>query len=262
VRGERVQQRGVARRPAAEAGLPDGVNLRDLGEHRLKDLERPERLFQVCAPGLPTDFPALRSLDARPNNLPTQLTPFVGREHELSQVIELLGKARLVTLTGPSGTGKTRLSLEVATRLLTSFADGAFVAFLAPLTDAALMPSEIATAVGAREQGTLPIAEVLAEHLAGKELLLVLDNLKQVLDAAPFAAELLRGTRAQGARDQPGAAAGVRRARVPGATDDPAPPGPPAAAGAARSLRGDPALRAAGARSTPGSRSTTPTPRR
>src|SRR5262245_56223016 len=98
--------------------LPEGATLRDLGEHRLKDLQRPERVFQLTAPGLTGEFPPLRSLDALPHNLPLQLTSFVGRERELGEVAALLGTARLVTLTGVGGTGKTRLALQAAADLV------------------------------------------------------------------------------------------------------------------------------------------------
>lgn len=94
--------------------LPQGTRLRDLGQHRLKDLERPEHVFQLAAPGLPHDFPQLNTLEARPNNLPVQLTSFIGRDHELIEVQELLTSTRLLTLTGPGGVGKTRLALQAA----------------------------------------------------------------------------------------------------------------------------------------------------
>jgi class 3 adenylate cyclase len=164
--------------------LPTGVRSRDLGPHRLKDLARPEHLFQLEIDGLPTEFPPLRTLDARPNNLPTQLTSFVGREADIAAVGELLDRARLVTLTGPGGTGKTRLALQVAAERLSRYADGAFFVELAPITDAELVVSAVAGALGVRESTERPLASTLADHLHDRELLLVLDNFEQVPDAA------------------------------------------------------------------------------
>jgi predicted ATPase/class 3 adenylate cyclase len=170
--------------------LPE-ANFRDLGAHRLKDLANPEHLFQIDIAGLPSDFPALRSLDARPNNLPVQLTSFVGREAEIAAVGELLERARLVTLTGPGGTGKTRLSLQIAAERLTRYADGAFFVELAPITDWRLVPSAIASALDVREAAERPLIEAMKETLRDRELLLVLDNFEQVSDAGPFVADLL-----------------------------------------------------------------------
>ena len=126
--------------------LPDGASLRDLGERRLKDLFRPERVFQLISPELPTSFPPLKTLDARINNLPAQPTPLVGRERELGEVRDLLRTegVRLLTLTGPGGIGKTRLGLQVAAELLDEFEDGVFFVALAPITDPALVASAIA----------------------------------------------------------------------------------------------------------------------
>jgi predicted ATPase/class 3 adenylate cyclase len=168
-----------------------GANFRDLGAHRLKDLANPEHLFQIDIAGLPSDFPALRSLDARPNNLPVQLTSFVGREAEIAAAGDLLERARLVTLTGPGGTGKTRLALQIAAEGLTSYADGAFFVELAPITDWRLVPSAIASALDVREAADRPLIEALKETLRDRQLLLVLDNCEQVADAGPFVADLL-----------------------------------------------------------------------
>ncbi len=173
-------------------GLPPGTALRSLGEHRLKDL-RPERLCQLVIDGLPQDFPPIRSLDARPNNLPTQLTTFVGREKELHEAGELLMGARLLTLTGPGGTGKTRLSLELAARSADRFPDGAFFVPLEPISEAALVPATIAQALGLPDRGGRSPVERLVDHLAGRRVLLTLDNLEQVRSAAPVIGELLAG---------------------------------------------------------------------
>jgi predicted ATPase/class 3 adenylate cyclase len=182
-----------ATRSLVERDLPSGISLRELGAHRLKDLASPERLFQVVVPGLLTEFPALRTLDARANNLPVQLTSFVGREAEISAVNDLLDMARLVTLTGPGGTGKTRLALQVGAERLTRHSDGVFVVELAPITEPELVTSAIASALSVREVVDQPLQTTLAEALRDRDLLLVLDNFEQVLAAAPLVGELLAG---------------------------------------------------------------------
>ena len=164
----------------------------DLGEHRLKDIDALERLMQLSAAGLRSEFPEPRTLDARPNNLLVQLTPFIGRDREVTEICELLDSARLVTLTGPGGTGKTRLSLEVAVRSLLAFSDGVFFVPLAPVVDPGLVATTVAAQLELREQGTGTVADTLKDHLRDKELLLVLDNFEQVLDAAGFVAEILQ----------------------------------------------------------------------
>src|SRR5215218_9740223 len=173
--------------------LPEGASLRDLGERRLKDLFRPERVFQLIAPELPTSFLPLKTLDARMNNLPAQPTPLVGRERELGEVRDLLrGEGvRLLTLTGPGGIGKTRLGLQVAAELLDEFGDGVFFVALAPITEPALVASATAEPLGVVEAGNQPLEEGLKGHLRGKELLLLMDNFEQVLGAAPLVGELL-----------------------------------------------------------------------
>jgi predicted ATPase/class 3 adenylate cyclase len=178
-------------RAAAADALPDGSSLRDLGAHRLKDLTVPEHLYQLDVAGLPVDFPALRSLDARANNLPVQLTSFVGREAEIAAVQELLDRGRLVTLTGPGGAGKTRLSLQVAAERLLGHGDGAFFVELAPIADPALVPSAIADALRLREVTERPLLDTLTEALRDRDMLLVLDNFEHVQEAAPVVAGLL-----------------------------------------------------------------------
>ncbi len=174
------------------SALPEGVELVPLGKHRLKDLVAEEELFQVNVSGLRTEFPPIRSLGSRPNNLPLELTNFIGREKEIDSIIDLLGSKRLVTLTGPGGTGKTRLSLQVAARSLDVFPDGVFVIFLAPITDPALVPGTIAGALGIQEEKTKGIDKTVLAATAGKQMLLVLDNVEQIVEgAAPFVAELL-----------------------------------------------------------------------
>jgi predicted ATPase/class 3 adenylate cyclase len=170
---------------------PAGAHLRSLGRHRLKDL-RPEQLAQLDVEGLPTDFPPIRSLDARPNNLPTQLTTFVGREREVAEVVRLMESVRLVTLTGPGGTGKTRLSLQVAAETAGDQADGATFVACAPIADPDLVASAIATTLGLPDAGGRPPRDRLVDHLRDRQHLLVLDNFEQVAAAAPLLGDLLR----------------------------------------------------------------------
>ncbi|HSL26381.1 MAG TPA: adenylate/guanylate cyclase domain-containing protein, partial [Acidimicrobiia bacterium] len=170
--------------------LPEGVSLRPLGEHRLKDLAHPETLFQLVIDGLRSDFPPVRTLDAIPNNLPLQLTTFVGRS-ELKAIVDLLDEARLVTLTGPGGTGKTRLAIQAAAEMTGRFVDGVWFVPLAALTDPELIPSAVGTALGMQPSAEDPDLR-LAEYLRTRETLLVLDNFEQILDAAPRVATWLR----------------------------------------------------------------------
>ncbi|MEO5986151.1 MAG: adenylate/guanylate cyclase domain-containing protein [Candidatus Limnocylindria bacterium] len=171
--------------------LPDGFELADLGQHRLKDLAAPEQLFAVQVQGLASEFPPLRTIDAAPNNLPTQLTSFVGRDREVREICDLLSDHRLVTLTGPGGTGKTRLSIQAAAEVVDRFPAGAFFVPLALIREVELVLPTIAQTVGLSDPGRDPLQR-LAEHLAGKRLLVVLDNLEQVVDAAHDIAEVLR----------------------------------------------------------------------
>jgi predicted ATPase/class 3 adenylate cyclase len=173
--------------------LPAGTELRDLGEHRLRDLLEPEHVFQLVHPDVPSDFPALRSLDARPHNLPLQPTPFLGREREVSDVVERLDRPdiRLLTLTGSGGIGKTRVALQVAADLLDDFADGVFFVPLAHVADTAVVPSTIASALGIRDEGDRSLVDRLRQLLAAQHLLLVLDNFEHLIEAAPMIGELL-----------------------------------------------------------------------
>jgi class 3 adenylate cyclase len=173
--------------------LPDGARLDDLGERRLKDLFRPERVFQITSPGLPSDFPPLRTLENLRNNLPLQPTPLIGREREVGEVCERLGQEeiRLLTLTGPGGTGKTRLALQAAADLLEDFEERVSFVSLAAVTDPDLFFKEIAGALGLRESGDVPLEDLLKEYLGRRELLLVLDNFEHLLSAVPLVGELL-----------------------------------------------------------------------
>jgi predicted ATPase/class 3 adenylate cyclase/Tfp pilus assembly protein PilF len=175
--------------------LPAGVLASDMGEHRLKDLYRPERIFQLVIQGMPSEFSPLKTLDNRPNNLPVQLTPVIGRENETKSVYSLLRKdeVRLVTLTGPGGTGKTRLALQSAAEMLDDFEGGIYFVDLAPITDEDLVVSTISQTLGVKEVGGEALLDTLKAYLKEKAILLVLDNFEQVVGAAPDIGRLLVG---------------------------------------------------------------------
>jgi predicted ATPase/class 3 adenylate cyclase len=171
--------------------LPENTELLDVGEKRLKDLLRPEHLYQLNILELPSTFPPLKTLDAFLNNLPTQLTTFIGRENEIAEVKQELESHHLVTLTGSGGTGKTRLSLQVAAELLEKFDHGVWFVELAPLTDPDLIPQTILSTIGVQEQqGKTPL-EVLKEYLHEKQTLIVLDNCEHLISASAEVANTL-----------------------------------------------------------------------
>lgn len=173
--------------------LPEATGVRDLGEHHLKDLTGPQRLFQVVAAGLPSAFPPLQSPDMVPNNLPVQLTSFVGREREIADLKRALGTARLLTLAGAGGAGKTRLALEVATEVLKEFPDGVWLVELAACSEPALVPETVASALNVAEHPSAPIVATLSNFLQNRHLLLVLDNCEHLVAAcAELANALLR----------------------------------------------------------------------
>src|SRR6266566_2456894 len=180
-------------RDLVQYNLPDGVHLRDLGELRLKDLQRPSRLFQLAIVDLPADFPPLNALDTHPNNLPIQLTSLIGREKEVATIGRLLARedVRLLTLTGPGGTGKTRLGLQVAAEVSDRFHEGVYFVNLAPITDPALVIPTIAQTLDLKEMGEQPPLDQLKTFLRERQLLLVLDNFEQVVRAAVYVADLL-----------------------------------------------------------------------
>jgi predicted ATPase/class 3 adenylate cyclase/DNA-binding CsgD family transcriptional regulator len=178
-------------RDLVEHEPPPGISMRDLGVHRLKDLRRPEHVYQAVIADLPADFPPLQSLEIRPNNLPAQLTNFIGREQELGELRRLLGRTRLLTLTGPGGTGKTRLALQVAGEQIGQFEDGVFFVGLAPIFDPGLVIPTIAQVLGIPDIPGRPPLECLKDYLCERQALLLLDNFEQVLGAAPRLTELL-----------------------------------------------------------------------
>jgi predicted ATPase/class 3 adenylate cyclase len=171
--------------------LPTGVTLRALGEHLLRDLEHAEALSQLVIEGLPSDFPTIRTLDSTPNNLPVQATTFFGRDEEIAEVAGLLASSRLLTLTGPGGTGKTRLPLQVAAATADRFVDGVFFVPLGMISQVELVLPSIAHELGMPDRGGSRPMERLQAHLRDRTVLLVLDNFEQIMPAGPEIAELL-----------------------------------------------------------------------
>src|SRR3989440_3463840 len=180
-------------RALVEHDLPTGVSLRDLGTHRLKDLQQKSHLYQLVIADFQASFPPLKTLDTHPNNLPVQPTPLIGRAKEVALVQNLLQReeVRLLTLTGPGGIGKTRLGLQVAAQLTDRFADGVFFVNLAPISDSTFVVPAIAQTLGLKETGGQPLHDLLQASLQDRQLLLLLDNFEQVLGAAEHLADLL-----------------------------------------------------------------------
>jgi predicted ATPase/class 3 adenylate cyclase/DNA-binding CsgD family transcriptional regulator/tetratricopeptide (TPR) repeat protein len=174
--------------------LPDGATLHDLGSHRLRDLSRPERAWQLCHADLPTDFPPLRTAAARAGNLPQTVTTFVGREKELTQLSALLDKTRLLTLIGAGGCGKTRLSLQLGVDHRDDFEDGVWWVDLAPLSDPALLAATVAAALAVRDEPGREPLQRLTDHLAGKDALVIFDNCEHLIDAAAHLTDTLLRT--------------------------------------------------------------------
>lgn len=182
-----------ATRALVESDLPATLSLLDLGPHRLKDLAHPERLYELAIEGLQSNFPPPRSLDARPNNLPAQLTRFIGRQGQIAEIKRrLLNGVRLLTLTGPGGTGKTRLAIEVAGETLLAFEDGAWFVDLASVMDPTLVISAIAEILGVTAEAGHSLQEALGTNVRDKSMLVVLDNFEQVVDAGAAVERLLR----------------------------------------------------------------------
>jgi predicted ATPase/class 3 adenylate cyclase len=173
------------------ARLGEDLRFIDLGEHRIRDLVRPERVFQLAGPGLPSGFPPLITLDEIPNNLPTLATSFVGRAQELAEVEKLVRGARLVTITGVGGAGKTRLALQVAASMSGEYPGGTWLVELAAITDPDLVVSATATALGVAEQPGRPVIESLIEHLEANRTLLIIDNCEHVIGASARLADAI-----------------------------------------------------------------------
>jgi predicted ATPase/class 3 adenylate cyclase len=163
--------------------LPGDVELLDVGRHRFKDVPQPVRVFQVAAPGLRTEFPLLHTIDLHPNNLPPQLTSFVGRKKEIADVITLLARGRLVTLVGPGGTGKTRLSIQSAGEMMDNYPDGVWLVELAAIRDPLLVPRTTAIAIGLRDEPQRPVIDMLCDYLREKKMLILLDNCEHLVEA-------------------------------------------------------------------------------
>ena len=172
-----------AARSLLGTALPNDVTLRDLGDHRLRGIESAERLYQVMAPGLESEFPPVRSLDTMPNNLPRQLSSFVGRDAEIVAAEERLAESNLVTLTGTGGVGKTRLALEIGAHLVTRHPDGVWLVELASLTDGELVDDAVATALHIKQRPNTEIIDALVEGIAERELLLILDNCEHLVES-------------------------------------------------------------------------------
>jgi predicted ATPase/class 3 adenylate cyclase/Tfp pilus assembly protein PilF len=173
--------------------LPEGANLRPLGLHRLRDLTHPEQVYQLAHPSLRADFPALRSLNnpSLPNNLPIQVTSFVGREREMADVRQLLASTRLLTLVGTGGCGKTRLASHVAAGLLEQYTDGVWLVELAPLSDPALVSQTVAATLNLHEEPGKPLSHTLIAYLKPRTTLLLLDNCEHLLTTCAQLAETL-----------------------------------------------------------------------
>ncbi|HZI37086.1 MAG TPA: adenylate/guanylate cyclase domain-containing protein, partial [Acidimicrobiia bacterium] len=171
--------------------LPEGAWLADLGRHRLRDLARPEQVVQLCHPDLPAEFPPLRSLDSFAHNLPVQLTSFIGREAEMTEVRRLLADNRLVTLIGTGGAGKTRLALQVAAETLAEFPGGVWQVDLAPLNDPAVVPIAVARALGLGDAEQRSTIDSLTRFIEDRQALIVLDNCEHLLDACAVLVEAL-----------------------------------------------------------------------
>jgi len=173
--------------------VPPDVQLRDLGEHRLKDLPAPEHLYQLVIAGLPAEFSALRTLDSSLTNLVQAETPLIGRERELTELRALLAAARLVTVTGPGGIGKTRLAIALGGQAQGEFGDGVVLVELETFTERSVVAVAIGQAVGARPAAERDPEDMLIEQVASRQLLLILDNFEQLTGVAPLVARLLAG---------------------------------------------------------------------
>src|SRR4051794_20026117 len=182
----------VITRPVRER-LDDAVELRDLGEHRLKDIGEPEWLFQPVIPGLPVEFPPLKSLST--TNLPMPARPLIGRSWELASVCGMLTDGRVVTITGAGGTGKTRLAVEAALEMLDQFPNGVFFVGLAPVSATTMVVPAIADVLGVRESPEQSLLDSVIDHLGARRALLLLDNFEHVSEHATTVDRIVSGTR-------------------------------------------------------------------
>jgi predicted ATPase/class 3 adenylate cyclase len=176
---------------ALSAPLPESVELRDMGHHRLKDLQQPEQVYQVCAAGLPSEFPTLLSLNYVGHNLPVQTTSFVGRDEELAEVRRLLEGARLLTLVGTAGSGKTRLALQAAAERIDQAPDGVWIVDLAPVSDPGLVTQTVAAVLGVRAEPGQPLLRSVCDYLKPKRMLLLLDNCEHVVASCAETADAI-----------------------------------------------------------------------
>ncbi|MEP7147074.1 MAG: tetratricopeptide repeat protein [bacterium] len=167
------------------------ISFRDLGERRLKDLIQPIKLFQIISPGLKSDFPPLKTLDARPNNLPVQLTSFIGREKEIKEIKKVTAETRLLTLTGSGGTGKTRLSLQVGADIIDDFVNGVWFVELAGVQDPGILPQLIANIFGIKDQQGKSQEDNLIDYVKDKKMLIILDNCEHLISACAHLSEKL-----------------------------------------------------------------------
>lgn len=180
-----------ATRVLSEHALPEGVRVRDLGEYRLKGLERSERLFEVVVDGLAADFSPPRTAEVGGIHVPSRLTSFVGRQAEIEALLALLAQSRLITLTGPGGTGKTSLAVEVGRQAAAQFSDGVWFVDLAPLDDADQLELAVTSALGLSTKSHRPAIEILQDHLSGREILVILDNFEHLLPGADLVMRLI-----------------------------------------------------------------------
>ncbi len=174
-----------------ERHIPADTSLRDLGNYKLKELTEDEHLYQLVMADLPSDFPPLKSLDVMPNNLATQLTRFIGREHEIEEIKHLLHSERLITLTGAGGTGKTRLAIEVVKQIQAEYPDGAWLIDFVAVPEGNLVLQAIVSTLGIREEPTRPIIQTLTDYLRSKKLLLLFDNCEHLISACAQAVDML-----------------------------------------------------------------------
>lgn len=172
-------------------GTEDPLSVRDLGNRRLKDLIQPVKLYQIVSSDIQSDFPPLKTLDARPNNLSVQLTNFIGRESDITEIKRKLANARLITLLGPGGTGKTRLSMQIAADMIDEFTNGVFIAELAPISDPSKITQTLMNSLGVNEMKGQSLDIALAEYLRDKEMIIILDNCEHLINECAKIAEQL-----------------------------------------------------------------------